>query len=251
MICAPVRRGALPPCPARSLSRSPRTCCPRSRPRRRVALVSANTPTASLLKYRNVFRAIVTPLMCVFASSVPVGPNDHPVRGSRSRLRCRRGSRIRGCRTRYPRSARSRSAWAWPEVRRRLLRPCPTLHRRYLCGGIAHRIHAGEAKPANSDVGRLHQQQLPQPAQLRARRPSSVTLAGDPFGAIPSNTRWSRWSGGSSERTSIVLPFKRGLNMMYTVAEPRVLSAASSASRNEIPSRPGFASAQRSKTCCR
>jgi hypothetical protein len=68
-----------------------------------------------------------------------------------------------------------------------------------------------------------------------------VTLAADPFGAIPSSTRWLRWIGGSSERSSIVLPFSRARNMMYTVAVPRVRFAAVNASRSEIPSRPGLA----------
>lgn len=72
-------------------------------------------------------------------------------------------------------------------------------------------------------------------------RPSSVTLAGDPSGATPSNTTWSRLIGGSSDRTSIVWPFRAALNMMYTVAEPPVASAAISASRSEMPSVPVFA----------
>src|ERR1019366_3407189 len=43
------------------------------------------------------------------------------------------------------------------------------------------------------------------------------------------------------DRSLIVFRFRRALNKMYTVAEPRVLFAAISASRSEIPSRPGFA----------
>jgi hypothetical protein len=41
--------------------------------------------------------------------------------------------------------------------------------------------------------------------------------------------------------TSIVAPFRAALNKMNTVAEPPVASAASSASRSEMPSLPGCA----------
>ena len=77
--------------------------------------------------------------------------------------------------------------------------------------------------------------------ELGSRLPSILTRAGAPLGATPSSTTWLRDIGGSSERGAIVFPFRRALNVTYTVALPRVWSAAPSASRSEIPSRPGLA----------